>query len=48
VGFEDVSVEVTQVYEPEAITGLGDGKDVERLREVPIASAFVRARKPVQ
>jgi arsenite methyltransferase len=48
VGFEDVSVEVTQVYEPEAITGLGDGKDVEMLREVPIASAFVRARKPVQ
>jgi arsenite methyltransferase len=47
-GFEDVSVEVTQVYEPEAITGLGDGKDVEMLREVPIASAFVRARKPVQ
>jgi arsenite methyltransferase len=47
-GFEDVSVEVTQVYEPEAITGLGDGMDVEMLREVPIASAFVRARKPVK
>ena len=46
-GFEDVSVEVTQIYEPEAITGLGDGKNVELLREVPIASAFVRARKPV-
>jgi hypothetical protein len=46
-GFEDVSVEVTQVYEPEAITGLGDQKDVEVLREVPIASAFVRARKPL-
>ena len=46
-GFEDISVEVTQVYEPEAITGLGDGKDAEMLREVPIASAFVRARKPV-
>ena len=47
-GFENASVEVTQVYEPEAITGLGDGKDVEMLREVPIASAFVRARKPVK
>jgi arsenite methyltransferase len=46
-GFEDVSVEVTQVYEPEAITGLGDAKDVEVLREVPIASAFIRARKPL-
>jgi arsenite methyltransferase len=46
-GFEDVSVEVTQVYEPEAITGLGDAKAVEMLREVPIASAFVRARKPL-
>jgi len=46
-GFEDISVEVTQVYELEAITGLGDGKDAEMLREVPIASAFVRARKPV-
>lgn len=46
-GFEDISVEVTQVYEPEAITGLGDGKDAEMLREVPVASAFVRARKPV-
>src|SRR5215207_37087 len=47
-GFEDISVEVTQVYEPEAITGLGDAEDVEVIREVPIASAFVRARKPVQ
>src|SRR5215204_5168737 len=46
-GFDDVSVEVTQVYEPEAITGLGDAKAVEVLREVPIASAFVRARKPL-
>ena len=46
-GFEDISVEVPQVYEPEAITGLADGKDAEMLRVVPIASAFVRARKPV-
>ena len=46
-GFGDVSVEVTQVYEPETIAGMGGPKDVEALREVPIASAFVRARKPV-
>jgi arsenite methyltransferase len=47
-GFQDVTVEVTQVYEPEVITGLGGTEDVEMLREVPIASAFVRARKPVR
>ena len=46
-GFVDISVEVTQVYEPELITGLGGPKDVEVLREVPIASAFIRARKPL-
>jgi hypothetical protein len=43
--FEDISVEVTQVYEPEMITGLADLKDMEVLRKVPIASAFIRARK---
>jgi arsenite methyltransferase len=47
-GFGDFSVEVTQVYEPEAIAGMGGPKDVQALREVPIASAFVRARKPVE
>jgi arsenite methyltransferase len=47
-GFQDVSVEVTQVYDPEVITELGGTEDVEMLREVPIASAFVRARKPVR
>ena len=46
-GFEDVSVEVTQVYDPEAIAALRDAIDVEVLQEVPIASAFVRARKPL-
>jgi arsenite methyltransferase len=45
-GFEDVSVEVTHTYSPESIDGLGDPEDIEALREVPIASAFVRARKP--
>src|SRR5215217_3842242 len=46
-GFEDVSVEVTQVYSPVMIAGLGSPGSVEMLREVPIASAFVRARKPI-
>ena len=47
-GFRDISVEVTQVHEPEMLTGLGGPKDVGLLREVPIASAFVRARKPIE
>jgi len=46
LGFTDISVEVTQVYEPDLIPGLGGQKDTALLREVPIASAFVRARKP--
>ena len=45
-GFEDVTVEVTHVYEPELVEGLGGPEDVRVLREVPVASAFVRARKP--
>jgi ubiquinone/menaquinone biosynthesis C-methylase UbiE len=45
-GFEDVSVEITHTYSPELIDGLGDLEDVETLRKVPVASAFVRARKP--
>lgn len=45
-GFEDVSVEVTHVYEPETVAGGADPREVEALREVPVASAFVRARKP--
>lgn len=40
-GFEEVAVEVTHVYGPEAA-----GADAEALRRVPIASAFVRGRKP--
>jgi arsenite methyltransferase len=47
VGFEGVSVEVQNVYEPEAIEGLDTPERREALREVPAASAFVRARKPV-
>lgn len=45
-GFEDVSVETTNVYDPETIAGEGHGGDVEALRKVPVASAFIRARKP--
>lgn len=41
-GFEDVSVEVQNVYDLEVI----DGLDTPEKREVPVASAFVRARKP--
>ena len=46
-GFEGVSVEVQNVYEPEAIEGLDTPERREALRKVPAASAFVRARKPV-
>ncbi len=42
-GFEDVSVEVTHTYEPEVAVGCCGG--TEALREVPLASAFIRARK---
>ena len=45
-GFEDVSVEVTNVYEPEMIDGLDTEEKRDALRSVPAASAFVRARKP--
>lgn len=45
-GFKDVSVEVTHTYPPELIEGLGSPEEVEALREVPVASAFVRAWKP--
>jgi arsenite methyltransferase len=47
-GFDDVSVEVQNVYEPEAIDGLDTPEKREALRKVPAASAFVRARKPLE
>jgi arsenite methyltransferase len=57
-GFEDVSVEVTHTYEPEAVSAgssccggsgcCGDAQITEALDEVPLASAFVRGRKPVE
>jgi SAM-dependent methyltransferase len=45
-GFENTFVEVTNVYEPEAIDGLDAEEDRDALRRVPAASAFVRATKP--
>ena len=45
-GFEDVSVEVTNTYDPEAIDGLDTEKKRQALRKVPAASAFIRAIKP--
>jgi hypothetical protein len=47
-GFEDVSVEVTNVYDPEAVERLSGPEEVEALRRVPAASAFIRAQKPAQ
>ena len=44
-GFEEVEVEVTHTYPPEQIAGLS-GEDAEALREIPAASAFIRASKP--
>jgi hypothetical protein len=44
-GFEKVAVEVTHTYPPEQIAGL-HGEGAEALREVPVASAIIRARKP--
>lgn len=45
-GFEDVSVEVVNVYDPEAVEGLDTAEKRAALRKVPAASAFIRARKP--
>jgi arsenite methyltransferase len=56
-GFEDVSVEVTHTYEPEAVSAgssccgesgcCGDAEMAEALNEVRLASAFVRGWKPI-
>jgi SAM-dependent methyltransferase len=47
-GFNEVSIEVTRVHSPETITEWR-GEDAARmLREVLVASAFARARKPVE
>jgi SAM-dependent methyltransferase len=47
-GFEDVSVEVQNVYDPETIEGLNTPEKREALRKVPAASAFVWAKKPIE
>jgi hypothetical protein len=47
-GFEDATVEVTNVYEPEAVEGLETEEERDALRRVPAASAFVRATKPAE
>jgi arsenite methyltransferase len=56
-GFEDVWVEVTHTYEPEVVSAesgccggsgcCGDAQITEAFDEVPLASVFVRGRKPV-
>jgi arsenite methyltransferase len=55
-GFEDVSVEVTHIYDEAALTAMSgccggseqsdDASSTQTLQEVPLASAFIRARKP--
>lgn len=42
-GFEEVAVEITQVHSPELV---GGADNASALEDVPIASAFIRARKP--
>jgi len=44
-GFEEVAVEVTHTYPAEQVEGLTE-EGAEALRSVPVASAFIRARKP--
>jgi arsenite methyltransferase len=53
-GFEDASVEVTHTYEEELASasgccgGSGCCGSAEAATEVPLASAFVRGRKPAE
>jgi arsenite methyltransferase len=46
-GFEEVSIEVTQVHSPETISERRGASAAQLLGEVRIASAFVRAKKPL-
>lgn len=46
VGFEDAAVEVTHVYPPDQIERLDTLEQRQALETVPVASAFIRARKP--
>jgi arsenite methyltransferase len=55
-GFEDISIEVTHTYDAAALSAMADccgGSDIsgdeslsQALEDVPLASAFIRARKP--
>jgi SAM-dependent methyltransferase len=55
-GFEDISVEVTHTYDEAAVSAISaccggseqyaDARATQALQEVPLASAFIRARKP--
>jgi arsenite methyltransferase len=45
-GFEDVSVEVTHTYDEEFAEASGCCGDTAATAEVPLASAFIRGRKP--
>lgn len=45
-GFEGISIEVTHTYPPDQMAVSLGPEGVETLREVPVASAFVRAMKP--
>ena len=45
-GFEDVGVEVTHTYEEEFVAASGCCGDTAAATEVPLASAFIRGRKP--
>ena len=45
-GFEAIYVEITSTYDPATIDGLDTERKREALREVPAASAFIRATKP--
>ncbi len=55
-GFEDISIEVTHTYDEAAIRSMvgccggsgryGDEGSTQVLEDVPLASAFIRARKP--
>jgi hypothetical protein len=54
-GFEDVSVEVTYTYDEEFVAassgccgGSGCCGDTAAAMEVPLASAFIRGRKPAE
>jgi arsenite methyltransferase len=46
-GFEEVSIEVTQIHSPETIIEWRGARAAQQLREVQIASTFVRAKKPL-